>query len=256
MAVTQDGYYAIAGGGNVSTPNCAAPGLSTTNSNDIILYAVFSEWDGHASGPGQLTSVTSPNTTGWTRRASIQSTLQGHGNGATLDLWWGKAAAPLTNEIITSVLSAECDDVAIIAIGFSGVNQTTPFDTNVSLTASAKNDGGGSSTPSVSSASTSANNTAMITFAGAGSNNDFTSSSKPSGWTAMGTPVTTNNGNLAAEMIGALQIETAAQSGLTVTFASSVGGVGPAGSWIALVDALQAASQAIVTKSSAALIGF
>ena len=255
MTITVDGYAAIAGGGNVSTPDLN-PGLSTTNSNDIIVFAVFSEWDGHTGGPGQITSVASTHTTGWTRRASIQSTLQGSGKGATLDVWWGKAAAPLTGEVINSVLSAECDDVAIIAMGFSGVNQTTPFDVNSSLPASAKNDGGGSTTPSVPGASTSAINTLMLAFAGAGSNGDFSTSSKPSGWTIMGTPPTTNNGSLAAEMAGAYQLETAAQSGLTVTFASAVLGGTPSGSWIAVVDALQSAVQAVVTKSSAALIGF
>lgn len=246
MAITVDGYAQAAGGGNLTTGSVA--GLSTTNANDIIVFAVMSSSQGHGAGPTLISGTpSSTNTTGWTKRIAATSTAH---NGSVLEVWYAKAAAPLTNETISWTWAQQLDDAAAIAIGFSGVDQTTPFDVNGSLPATNKNDST-TTAPSVPGVSTTAQNTMLLAFAGVAQNGVFTSpASIPSGFTTMGTAPTTNNGNLGANMIGAYQTESSPQAGLTITFATS------SNTWIAVVDALRSAVQAVVTKSTAALIGF
>ena len=247
MAITQDGYASNTGSNNTG----GTVTLSTTNNNDIIVLAVYSEDSGHTPG-GIVNSVSSTNTTGWTKRSSTTSTVQG-GGGAALDIWYGKASAPLSSEVITLGLSASVDGWAAIAGGWSGVDQTTIWDTNGSLPAVNKADTG-SSAPSVAGCSTTALNTAMLAFAGSpswmGGAGWANPGSAPSGWSGQGAVVNGFPPGLFACEYGAFQIETSVQSGITVTFSNTIG------QWIMAVDALRAAGQAVITKSTTYTVGF
>ena len=244
MAVTRDGYaqnHATSGGNSSGTVT-----LSTTNSNDIITIVVQSDTVGHASG-SVVTGVSSANTTGWTKRASIPNSAES----SNLDVWYGKAAAPLSSEVITFNFTAALDAWSAIGAGWSGVDQTTIWDTNGSLPASNFTTGS-SVTPNIPGVSTSALNTMLIAFVGALNFNSFSDpSSAPSGWTSLGTPAQSTAGNDFTEAYGACQAETATQSGLTVTF-----NIGAFGAWTAYADALRAAGQAVITKSTAYTVGF
>lgn len=248
MAITQDGYASGAGGGSQTGGSVT---LSTTNAGDIIVLCVYSEDNGHAGGPLVVNAVSSTHTTGWTKRASTTSpdNVQ-NGAGAALDVWYGVASAPLTGEVISFTFSGTVDDWGAVCSGWSGVDQATPWDTNVAIPAS-NTSNAGTTDPSVTGVSTSANNTVVLAFAGSTGNGNFSNpSSAPSGFSGQGTPGSTGGGRLFAECYGAYQAQTAPQSGITVAFTTAVSG------WISIVDALRAAGQAVITKSSAALIGF
>lgn len=244
MAITQDGYATnknSAGGTSSGTVT-----LSTTNANDIIIVAVMSDTQGHAGG-SVVTGVSSSNTTGWTKRASIPNATEL----TNLDIWYGKAASPLSSEVITFTFTAALDAWSVIGTGFSGVDQTTIWDTNGSLPAS-NTDTSSSLNPSVSGVSTSAVNTLLLTFAGGINFNSFSNpGSAPSGFTGMGTPAQSTAGNSFTELYGAFQTETAPQSGLTITYGGSA-----FGGWTVVADALRSAGQAVLTKSTAYIVGF
>ena len=54
MTISQDGYAANSGGGNQTT---ATVTLTTTKSNDIILFSVFNESIATGTGPHTITGV-------------------------------------------------------------------------------------------------------------------------------------------------------------------------------------------------------
>jgi hypothetical protein len=244
MAITRDGYaqnHATAGGTSSGTVT-----LSTTNSGDILVLCVQSDTVGHAGG-SIVTGVSSANTTGWTKRVSIPNNTES----SNLDIWYGKAAGPLTSEVITFTFTAALDMWSALANGFSGVDQTTIWDTNVALPAS-QVDTSSSLVPFVSGVSTSAVNTMIIMVAGGLNFNSFTDpGSAPSGFTSMGTPGQSTAGNDFTEIYGAFQAQTATQSGLTITLSS-----GNFSAWTAWADALRSAGQAVITKTTTYTVGF
>jgi hypothetical protein len=104
--------------------------LTTPSSLDII--DIFVTTNGGASGYPGVSSISSSNTTGWSQRASVTS-----GSSHVLQEWQGKAAAPLSSEVITINLNLTSTFTTASAIAITGANQTTIFDSNGALPATA-----------------------------------------------------------------------------------------------------------------------
>lgn len=240
MGLALDGYGQNAGGGNSASGTVM---LTTANAADLIVLIVFAEGASKPGFPYSISSVSGAGLT-WTKRKAFTSS---NGGGQLIEIWYAQAAAILSSQTITFTFSATLDDFAAFAFGVSGYDTTTPWTTNVSLPAT--NSASASSDPSVSGCSTSEANTMMIAAAGSSNSGNFSSGSDPSGWSSLGTPPSTINGNLAAEAIGAYQLETSAQTNLTVTFQTAVT------NWVAIVDAIRAAP-VNTSRSAAPLVVF
>lgn len=187
MAISPDGS-AVAAGFNVAT---VSPALTTTQSADIIVVVV----DFFTSHPSSVlvSGISSANTTGWTRRfqANGGSPLSNLGVASTFsykEVWYGKAAGPLTGESIAVALSNTGPNtyISVSADAFHGVDQTTIWDVNSSLPASTSHAGAsGSTSHNVTGISTTAVATCLIAALGgnqstSGGQVTFTADS---GWT-------------------------------------------------------------------------
>jgi hypothetical protein len=75
-----------------------------------------------------VSSISSPNTSGWARR--VQTIHSGQN---ILEEWSGKAASPLSSETITVNFGGSSSYTTIAAFGVNGANQTTVFDPNGAL---------------------------------------------------------------------------------------------------------------------------
>lgn len=133
-APTIDGY-ANSGNSFLSSPTGTVT-LSTSNSGDVIILQIA--FTGTSLPPTVIT-ISSSNTTGWTKRTAYTAN-----NGAAVylntEIWYGFAAAPLVSEVITVTASAAPSSASggasIEAFGiYSAVNAYTsnPFDINGSL---------------------------------------------------------------------------------------------------------------------------
>lgn len=239
MGLSLDGYAKNAGGGN-STGGTVT--FSNTNAGDLVEIVVFAEANGKAGSPFSITSLTSPSLT-WTRRKQFQSTLNG---GSFIEKWYAVASGVLTNEVITFTFNATMDDYAAYARGWSGADTVTPYDTNASLPVTNSNNT--NSAPTDSGCSTTAANAVITSDVGSGNfGNTFV---VPSGFTTCGASASTPNGTLGAEASGAYQIETSAQTSLTITWGNSLT------NWLAIVDAVRAAPAPSGNRSQSVSVGF
>src|SRR5271165_4918229 len=104
--------------------------ISTSGPNEVILLLV--QTDVSASAP--VTSVSGGGLV-WTKYKSVAS----HPTSfyyQTLDLWWAPASSALTSQTIeASIGGGTFDAMAVSWASFSGVNTSSPFDTNASLPA-------------------------------------------------------------------------------------------------------------------------
>ena len=120
MALALDGHVHSSPSGSISVTTVT---LTTTNANDII-YLVC-EINGGAGIT--ILSVSSPNTSGWTVRAT------GGVSQYPLVSAYGIAASALSSEVITVTLNGTASFWTLDAFGVSGANTSTPFDSNGSI---------------------------------------------------------------------------------------------------------------------------
>lgn len=130
--------------------------LTTTQPGDTI-YVVA------AISSGSVTSVSSPNTTGWGRRKS--QTL----GTPNLEVWTGTAAAALTSESI-HIATGPDDAYAVVAFGVTG---------NIGFDPAAPTANSGSSSAPNGSLTTTDGNDLLLVFEGTAASPDV---SPPTGW--------------------------------------------------------------------------
>jgi hypothetical protein len=207
------------GGTSIST--FAAPALTTTNANDvIILFAIVNL---NAAGP--ISSVS--DTAGLTWTARKQVTGCGGNSLYNLEEWWAPAPSALVSDVITIHCASVIGFATLTAFGVSGANTAAPFDVNVSLPASTN----ASSSASVSVSTTAANTMVLGGFRQSGQ-------SSPTS----GTGYTQIQG--ANYMLAEYQIFTSAQTSKTVTETT---GSGDANGIIG--DAIAAGTTALINVS-------
>jgi len=143
--------------------------LSTTNANDVIIVQVGSETTSSHGGPvyDTVSSITDTKGLSWFERSDVQ--LHPGGGSQTdwddEEVWYAISSTKLTSDVITVHMTGTTDDAAIIAFGVSGANTLSPWDTNPSLPATAKDTFGfgGTATATVS---TTSSNTMLLGFVG------------------------------------------------------------------------------------------
>jgi len=151
---------------NFSGPSTGNVSLTTTQSDDIIVAIVHTETTG-SSGYRPVGSIIDTAGLSWQRRAQYQWAGGRNSNSNTLEIWWAYAPAALTADMITAHISGgNVDDATILAFGVAGADTTSPFDTNVSLPATATGGASTASTPSVAGASTGATRALVLAVAG------------------------------------------------------------------------------------------
>lgn len=104
--------------------------LTTTQPNDWIGIWV----SGSPNLSAVVSGISSANTTGWNSR-SLGFFNAGGSADILGEMWYGRATGILTSEVITVNLSSGGNEIAAVAIGFSGFQSgiTCPFDSNGAL---------------------------------------------------------------------------------------------------------------------------
>lgn len=240
MTVTVDG---IAHAGTAGSAT-AAPSLTTVNAGDAVV--AFIVWGfGGASNASKVNSISSANTTGWTKRAAINNTPTA---GTTSDpttyteIWSGLAAAALTNEVITVTLDHIADNIEAVMFGVHSTVATytkPPFDVNPSLPAkqisrSPSNASPGPNViPSVAGVSTFSTAGLLLSLWGS-VNSPSVQQTKPAGFADIDNH-NESAGTLWANEYTASQTYSSAQSSATFTWTNTVG---TTTEWVAIIDAL------------------
>lgn len=118
MTVTIDG----SAGDKFTNAAAGTVALTTADSGDAIVVIV--QWGAVTARPASsVSSISSANTTGWTKRAALNTgtagdTLGGAAGITYMEEWWGKAAAPLVAETITvNMAGGHVDAAVIVAFG-------------------------------------------------------------------------------------------------------------------------------------------
>lgn len=143
---------ALAVDGSNTTANTCTTSISTTLTNDIVLYFC----NGSTNNP--ITAVS--DVAGLTWHHQIGPITQTGIAGAVLvfDLWWAYSPAVLTSDTITG--TGNTSNGRAMVMGVNGANQVSPFDVNTTNNATLT---GGSSTTSLSiTNSTTLPNTMLI----------------------------------------------------------------------------------------------
>ena len=102
---------------------------STTLANDVVCLLV----EAGGSGTVAVTSVTSTSGLTWTKRKAVAF----NGTAWSFELWYAVSAAVRTNDVISVAASGTNPGYRLTVWAVNGANQTTPFDANASLPASA-----------------------------------------------------------------------------------------------------------------------
>ncbi len=225
MALTLDGHAAAS---TTGTPSSQAVALTTALGNDIICAYI-----GNNTGSSSIVTVASVVGGGltWTKK-NFFSGVNGYGYGQDLELWWALATNPLSAVTITANLSAAATDAQIIAFGVNGANLSTPFDVNASASIHNSNLTLSGSVCSVPGLATTNPDTMLISAWGSGGTG-FLLNDPGAGFTFL-------DGHSAQAYAGAAaeyDIVSAAQSAFTVPWGATT-----FTNWIALADAIQAAS--------------
>lgn len=95
--------------------------LTTTGAGIVCLATLTNSGNG-------ISSISSPNTTGWAQRAAL--------GGSQLEFWTGKSIGALTGEVITVTLAGGTGFTTIDVWGIKNGDRTTVFDPNGALPAS------------------------------------------------------------------------------------------------------------------------
>lgn len=120
---------------NSTTPTVA---LTTADSNDIIVVVIQAV---SFAGAPAVSGVADTAGLSWTKRKQFQFTpsFPGTNGYSDTEIWWAKAASPLSGDTITVTLNETCN-ACLTVIGFHGAaSLTAPWDTNAALPATADN---------------------------------------------------------------------------------------------------------------------
>jgi flagellin-like protein len=224
-----------------STATAATFGISTTDSNDIIVVLVTNEdTTNHV-----LRTVSSVTGTGLSFAKRSGGTI-GTSPYSDAEVWWAVAASPLNTEDITVTLSGATDDCSIVAFGVNGANTASPWDPNVSVPAVAT--ATTASIPSVSGVSTSNAHDMVLGFTGVLSSADaaFPTETVGSGFTLATAAQVNTGGTGRSEAAAEYKIVSATQASSTVAFGTTTDA---ADNWVMIGDAIQAESVATLNPS-------
>ena len=224
--------------------------MTTTNAGDAIIAAIV--W-GFGNGAGSswtatsVSGISSTNTTGWTKRKSINNGGAGTSTDRTTfaELWYGFASAALTAESITATMTGGNNQVDSGIISVWGVHDAiaytgNPFDPHIGLTATEISQGSGDASPgpnaaaSISGLNTTGTTDLALAFwcsiIAPGNDQGI-----PTGWTALDTGSNAGGTFWANFVSGTLGLSSA-WSSQTVT-ATTPNGISE--EWIYVVDAFQ-----------------
>lgn len=234
MALALDGSAIISeDGATASQISIQSPGITTSNTNDIIVVVVLLVDPNNLASAGVVSSVATLAGTGtvgsFTKRKSIATSSLG-ANFADFEIWWALASTTLTGKTFRVNLSQTPDTSFATAFAVSGADTVTPWDTNGSLPATLVQSTSG--IPTVTGVSTSNANTMLLGFCAepiasvntAGSGYNLIQQHQ-----ASGTSITST--------LGAQdKIVSSTQSSISVAFGSTSGADG----FIMIADAIQA----------------
>lgn len=226
MAIALD---AVDNGTGGSSPTTATSGSLTTTGTNRVLVAMVSAYPG--SGGVTVTGITDTAGLTWIKRKAIAPlSLPLWGDQVSAELWYAVASSVVTSLTVTATFSATASLGEITVSAWSGVNTTTPWDTNASLTKTGTSTT--NTTPSLTGISTTAANTVLLAMMAP----TLSAPLPPAGWTTIDTTGLSAQDN-------AYKIVSAAQSSITVSFGATDGAHG----WLMLVDALQQATAFVYT---------
>lgn len=238
MAIAIDGTPTT-GTAHAGTTVNATGGFTPAGANEIVL--VFTSAD-RTNAQGSVASVSSITDLGvaaltYTKHKAFSVNNFG-ASGAYVDIEiWYAITAGASNTNPRPNFSTTFDNAAIVVGAFSGINTSTPFDTNASLPNTGSST---SSIPSLTGNSTSYNKTVLIgtTFFSAAS--DTNAQSAGSGFTALAN-ITSSNGTNFSRLSAEYQTteSSSPQSSATVAFSATWA------NWIMIATALVDSSATI-----------
>lgn len=220
---TIDGHNSAA-----ATGSFAAITLTTTNTNDVIVFAVYNE--NNSATQRQVSSITGGGLTFVSRGGYIGADPARPGNKVALEFWWAFSAAALTAQSFTITMSGTFDDGVVICFGVNGAfSSSLPWDSNSNI----PNTGtGGTRTFSTSEA-----DDLLIAAYGSSEPSNPDANAGPTGWSTL-TSNGTGGGALFSSMALYYKSVSATQSAATV-FAN---GNGTPANLAGIVDAITADS--------------
>lgn len=217
--------------GSFSTAASGALTLTTNNPNDIIVVFVANE-----DLAGAIRTVSSVTATGLTFVEKGSSVSTSASPFSEAEVWYAAASSVQTSTVITVTLSGSTDDASIVAIGVTGANTGSPWDSNAGLPAHASSNSGATA-PSVGSVSTSNSADLVLGFTGAF---DATTHAPPAQTPGSGFSLvaTQNNGGGTGKSQALVEQEavTSTLSSSSVAFGTSVGATN---AWIMIANAIQ-----------------
>jgi hypothetical protein len=172
VTITLDGLATVTNWSNSSSSSIT---LTTTLTDDIIVVVVAME-EGAAGPARSVTSITDTAGLTWAKRSAYQYTAGS--NYPSVEVWYAKAAAALSADVITINLDGNIDDACICAFGVNGLRFSGVFwDSNTGLPVETQ---GASSYASVGY-NTFNTNDMLLAIVGTG--NVPTGMTTPTGWT-------------------------------------------------------------------------
>jgi hypothetical protein len=141
--------------------------LTTTKAGDLIVAQVFTA---HISSNGTYCTVTGVSGGGltWSKRQGADYTDATNNYDSTVEVWTAVAPGALSNVVITATLSAQARYAGINAFGISGINTSSPYDSNASVPASGHDNSAGSSVPGATISTTNAHDFILGVFYNSG----------------------------------------------------------------------------------------
>jgi hypothetical protein len=246
MALALDGSVS----GTFSQTGSKVVALTTTQADDVIIVIVANEKNTADNSFTTVTSITDVAGLTWTRRSQTQWVVtSGSVTRQCLEVWWAHAPGALSADNITvncantdntGVHPLVTDDSCVVAFGVSGANFTSPFDGNGSLPAQATDVTGSNVARQVTGISTTNTNTFMLA---AMANSFNQSATTPTGFTNIASP-SNAGGSLFEYLATDYKVQSAAQSGITVTEGSN------GQNWGMVVDAIKEATSEVDIPSA------
>lgn len=203
MAIAIDGSAT----GESALTSLAAGALTTSSSDDIIIAAI----EVNSALSISVSGVSGGGLT-WAKKIAVANAFDGGGIFTSTEIWWAVAASPLSSQVITATATL-AGDHSIVVFGISGLNTSSPFDSNASFPASVKNTAGASA-PSIGSLSTDQTNDILLAFC---SSRTDQAQGVPTGFTNIAGRTGVNNCITADR-----KIVSATQSNITIAYPNSV----------------------------------
>lgn len=187
----------------VSTTTSISVAVTTAAANEEVI--VCTGVGSTSSTPPQITSVTGG---GLTFTLLGRTTASGSTSAVDTECYGAHAATALSAVTLTATFATTFDDACILAFGVTGTN-ATPFDSNVSLPATASQASGTASTLSVTASTTNAHD--LLLYATA-TNSSTTYTTAGTGFTYI-SRVANNGGTNYARLMVSFQAVTTVQTG-------------------------------------------